>query len=182
MRSILNGQGGSQLATTGLNSIRLVYLEVTLVSRGQAKNANWPLNKIHQHREWSCRPLQCLLTKKRHTHLGNGRWPKKKIPTCLVPYVLRESSMKAREYTATADRWLTWLCTGLWCGWSWLRADQPSGSLFNWGEKCSLCNFNCKWFDFLVFWDKDDKPQVPSHNSLNVKCCGTLKRTHAVFV
>ena len=34
-----------------------------------------------------------------------------------------------------------------------------------WGEKCCLCNFICKWLDFLVFSDKDDKPEVLSHNS-----------------
>ena len=49
-----------------------------------------------------------------------------------------------------------------------LPPDQHSGSLNNWGEKCCLCNFICKWLDFLVFSDKDDKPEVPSHNSLNV--------------
>ena len=49
-----------------------------------------------------------------------------------------------------------------------LRPDQHSGSLNNWGEKCCLCNFIYKWLDFLVFSDKDDKPEVPSHNSLNV--------------
>ena len=27
----------------------------------------------------------------------------------------------------------------------------------NWGEKCCLCNDICKWLDFLVFSDKDDK-------------------------
>ena len=31
-------------------------------------------------------------------------------------------------------------------------------------RKCCLCNYICKWLDSLVFSDKDDKPQVPSHN------------------
>ena len=29
---------------------------------------------------------------------------------------------------------------------------------------CVLCNYICKWLDSLVFSDKDDKPEVPSHN------------------
>ena len=49
-----------------------------------------------------------------------------------------------------------------------VQLDQHSGSLNNWGEKCCLCYFICKWLDLLVFSDKDDKPKVPSHNSLNV--------------
>ena len=49
-----------------------------------------------------------------------------------------------------------------------LRPDQYLGSLNNCGEKCCLCNFRCKWLDFLVFSDKDDKAELPSHNSLNV--------------
>ena len=49
-----------------------------------------------------------------------------------------------------------------------LRLDQHSGSLNNCGEKCCLCNSIYKWLDFLVFSDKVDKPEVPSHNSLNV--------------
>ena len=49
-----------------------------------------------------------------------------------------------------------------------LRPDQHSGSLNNRREKCCLCNFICKWLNFLVFSDKDDKPEVPSHNFLNV--------------
>ena len=44
-----------------------------------------------------------------------------------------------------------------------LRSDQHSGR-----RKCYLCNFICKWLDFLVFSDKDDKPEVPSPSSLNV--------------
>ena len=35
-------------------------------------------------------------------------------------------------------------------------------------EKVLPCNFICKWLDFLIFSDKDDKPEVPSHSSLNV--------------
>ena len=31
-------------------------------------------------------------------------------------------------------------------------------------RKCCLCNYICKWLDSLVFSDKDDKPEVPSHN------------------
>ena len=27
-----------------------------------------------------------------------------------------------------------------------------------------LCNYICKWLDFQVFSDKDNKPEVPSHN------------------
>ena len=44
-----------------------------------------------------------------------------------------------------------------------LRPDQHSGSLNNRGEECCLCNFIYKWLDFLVFSDKDDKPEVPCH-------------------
>ena len=33
-------------------------------------------------------------------------------------------------------------------------------------RKCCLCNYICKWLDSLVFSDKDDKPEVPSHNPL----------------
>ena len=39
------------------------------------------------------------------------------------------------------------------------RPDQYSGSLNN------LYNDICKWLDFLVFSDKDEKPQVPSHST-----------------
>ena len=49
-----------------------------------------------------------------------------------------------------------------------LQPEQHSESLNNWGEKCCLCNFICKWLYFQVFSDKDDKPEVPSHNFLNV--------------
>ena len=38
------------------------------------------------------------------------------------------------------------------------RPDQHSGSLNN-------CNDICKWLDFLVFSDKDDKPEVPSQST-----------------
>ena len=48
-------------------------------------------------------------------------------------------------------------------------------------RKCCLCNFICKWLDFLVFSDKDDKSEVPSHNSLNVDNSVGRKRTHALF-
>ena len=44
-----------------------------------------------------------------------------------------------------AHRWLSWLSTGL-------------------RRKCCLCNYICKRLDSLVFSDKDDKPEVPSHN------------------
>ena len=59
---------------------------------------------------------------------------------------------------------------------SWLRPDQHSGSLNNWGEKCCLCNFIYKWLEFLVFSDKDDKPEVPSHNSLNERMLYAVRR------
>ena len=37
-------------------------------------------------------------------------------------------------------------------------------------------------FDFLVYSDKDDKAEVPSHNSLNVdNSVGRKKRNHALF-
>ena len=54
----------------------------------------------------------------------------------------------------TAHRWLSWLSTGLSRGRSRVqfRPDQHSG------------NYICKWLDFQVFSDKDDKPEVPSHN------------------
>ena len=46
-----------------------------------------------------------------------------------------------------------------------------------------LCNFICKWLDFLVSSHKDDKPEVPSHNSLNVeKFCGTLKNPRTIRI
>ena len=38
-----------------------------------------------------------------------------------------------------------------------------------------------KRLDFLVFSDKDDKPEVPSHNSLNVDNSMGRKSTHALF-
>ena len=41
--------------------------------------------------------------------------------------------------------------------------------------------FICKWLDFLVFSDKDDKLEVPSHNSLNVDNSVGRKRTHTLF-
>ena len=63
-----------------------------------------------------------------------------------------------------------------------LRPDQHSGSLNNWREKCCFCNSICKWLDFLVFSDKDDKPEVPSHNYLNVDNSVGRYRTHALFV
>ena len=44
-------------------------------------------------------------------------------------------------------------------------------------RKCCLCNFICKWLVFLVFSDKDDKSEVPSHNSLNVDNSVGRKRT-----
>ena len=31
-------------------------------------------------------------------------------------------------------------------------------------RKCCLCNYICKWLDSLVFSDKDNKPEVQSHN------------------
>ena len=41
--------------------------------------------------------------------------------------------------------------------------------VFKWPRrKCCLCNFICKWSDFLVFSDKDDKLKVPSQKSFNV--------------
>ena len=42
-------------------------------------------------------------------------------------------------------------------------------------------NFTCKWLDFLVFSDKDDKPEVPSHNSLNVDNSVGRKKNPALF-
>ena len=37
-------------------------------------------------------------------------------------------------------------------------------------------------FDLLVYLDKEDKPEVPSHNSLNVdNSVGRKKRNHALF-
>ena len=40
-------------------------------------------------------------------------------------------------------------------------------------------NFICIWSDFLVFSNKDDKPEVPSHNTLNVDNSVGRERTHA---
>ena len=50
----------------------------------------------------------------------------------------------------------------------------------NWGEKCCLCNDICKWLDFLVFSDKDDKSLVPSHNPCLWLLCGMLKKSHTI--
>ena len=45
-------------------------------------------------------------------------------------------------------------------------------------RKCYLCNEVCKWLDFQVFSDKDDKPKVPSENtSISTNSVGR-KRTH----
>ena len=63
--------------------------------------------------------------------------------------------------------WLSWLSTGLSRRRSWvqLRPDQHAGSLNNWGECAAfVITYICKWLDSLVFSDKDDKPEVPSHN------------------
>ena len=45
--------------------------------------------------------------------------------------------------------------------------ETPTGPTLR-EEKVLPCNFISKWLDFLVFSDKDDKPEVPSPSSLNV--------------
>ena len=55
-----------------------------------------------------------------------------------------------------------------------------SGYWNNWVEKCCLCNYISKWLDFQVFSDKDNKPEVPSHNPCHKNNCGTLKNPHTV--
>ena len=37
-------------------------------------------------------------------------------------------------------------------------ANQHSGSLNNWGESAAFVTDICKWLEFLVYSDKDDKP------------------------
>ena len=65
------------------------------------------------------------------------------------------------------NSWLSWLSTGLPCGRSWVQtpAGPPLGVFKYLRRKCCLCNDICKWLDFLVFSDKEDKPEVPSHNT-----------------
>ena len=41
-----------------------------------------------------------------------------------------------------------------------------------------LCNDICKWLDFLVFSDKNEKLQVPSHNTFTDLFLWDEKRTH----
>ena len=43
------------------------------------------------------------------------------------------------------------------------RPDQHLGSFFR--RKCCLCDVICKWLDFLVFSDKDEKPWVLFHST-----------------
>ena len=43
-------------------------------------------------------------------------------------------------------------------------SSTPAGHRVFLRRKCFLCNYICKWLDFQVFSDKDDKPEVPSHN------------------
>ena len=40
-------------------------------------------------------------------------------------------------------------------------SSSPAGPTL----RVCLCNYICKWLDFQGFSDKDDKPEVPSHNS-----------------
>ena len=48
----------------------------------------------------------------------------------------------------------------------------------NWEKSC-LCNDSCKHLDFLVFSDKHEKQQVPSHCTFTYLVLVGRKRTHA---
>ena len=48
-------------------------------------------------------------------------------------------------------------------------------------RKCCLCNYICKWLDFLVFSDKDDKTVGPVSQFFIVHNPAGRKRTHALF-
>ena len=56
-----------------------------------------------------------------------------------------------------------------WEATSWLftkRGQVETGATENKSHitKYCLCNYICKWLDFLVFSDKDNKPLAQSHN------------------
>ena len=59
--------------------------------------------------------------------------------------------------------WLSWKGAGPPSGRS--RVQIPAGPTLrvikSLRRKCCLCNDICKWLDFLVFSDKDEKPSVP---------------------
>ena len=48
-------------------------------------------------------------------------------------------------------------------------------------EKCCLCSEICKWLDFLVFSDKDEKPYVPSHSTFNDLFLWDVKEPTSLF-
>ena len=56
-----------------------------------------------------------------------------------------------------------------------------SGSLKNLRRKCCLCNEICKWLDFLVFSNKDKKPQVLSHSTFNDLFLWDIKEPTPLF-
>ena len=45
-------------------------------------------------------------------------------------------------------------------------------------RKCCLCNDICKWFDFLVFSDKDEKTVGPVSQDFHLFVLVGRKRTH----
>ena len=75
---------------------------------------------------------------------------------------------------------LSWESAGLLSGRS--RVRTPAGPtlrvLKSLRRKCCLCNDICKWLDFLVFSDKDEKPQVPSPSTYTYLVLVGRKRTH----
>ena len=60
---------------------------------------------------------------------------------------------------------LSWESAGLLSGssWVWIPAGPTPSVLKQLRRKCCLCHDICKWLDFQVFSDKDDKPEAPSH-------------------
>ena len=62
-------------------------------------------------------------------------------------------------------RSLSWLRVWLACRRSWVRLRPGQHSRSYLRRKCCFCNYSCNWLDFQVFWNKDYKPYVPSHNT-----------------
>ena len=68
-------------------------------------------------------------------------------------------------------------------GRSWIQTlAGPTLRVFKYLRRncCLLCNDICKWIDFLVFLDKDEKPYRfhPSHSTFTYLVLVGLKRTH----
>ena len=77
---------------------------------------------------------------------------------------------------------LNQICTGLPSRRSWVQiVPGPTlRVLKQWSRMCCLCCDICKRLEFLVFLDKDKKPQAPSHNSFTVLILVGHKRTCTV--